>query len=52
MPPQKTGDRKAPARPKRVWSKPTSRRMTYVDVTESGPHAIGIYEKPKYRPSS
>ena len=52
LPPQKTDDRKAPAKPGRAWSKPVLRRMTYVDGTQSGLDPIGPYEKPKYTPSS
>ena len=45
-------DRKAPAaEAKRAWSKPVVRRMSYVDITESGDNPIDI-EHGTYKPYS
>ena len=53
-PPQETDDLKAPVKAKRPWSKPVVRRMSYIDVTISGPHVQNPFteERTKYRPSS
>ena len=53
-PPRDTDHAKAPAKPKRSWSKPTIRKMSYVNVVASGPHVLPHTddEYPKYRPSS
>ena len=49
---QEADDRKAPAaEAKRAWSKPVVRRMSYVDITESGSNPIDI-ELGGYRPRS
>ena len=53
-PPQETDDLKVPVKAKRPWSKPVVRRMSYIDVTITGPHVLGpnAEERAKYRPSS
>ena len=42
----------ASAKPKRAWSKPVIKKMSYLNVVASGPHITGNDEKIKYRPSS
>ena len=53
-PPAQDTDRpKATAKPKRAWSKPTIRKMSYVNVVSSGPHQIDTdEEKARYNPAS
>ena len=53
-PPAQDTDRpEAPAKPKRAWSKPTIRKMSYVNVVSSGPHQVDIdEEKVRYTPGS
>ena len=53
-PPQETDDPKAPVKAKRAWSKPVIRRMSYINVTISGPdvQAPDTEERAKYRPAS
>lgn len=54
LPPAWEADRpEAPAKPKRAWSKPTIKNMSYVTVIASGPqvHTANI-ERPAYRPPS
>ena len=50
-PPRETDDQRRPsAKAKRAWSKPTVRKMTYVNIAGSGPTAApGSPEDPKYR---
>ena len=52
-PPARETDRpEASAEPKRAWSKPRIKRMTYVNIVASGPHAIDNESGVKYRPPS
>ena len=50
-PPARETDRpEASAKPKRAWSKPTIKKMSYVNVVTSGPHVSNV-EHNKYRSS-
>ena len=53
-PPQETDDLKAPVKAKRPWSKPVIRRMSYIDVTITGPNVVhaNAEERAKYQPGS
>ena len=52
-PAQDTDHPEAPAKPKPAWSKPTIRKMSYVNVVSSGPHQVDIdEEKTRYNPGS
>ena len=55
LPPQQTDDlEKAPVKAKRAWSKPVVRRMSYIDMTVSGPHVLSpnAEERTLYRAAS
>ena len=51
-PPRETDRPEASVKPKRAWSKPTIKNMSYATVVASGPqvHSATV-ERPAYRPS-
>ena len=52
-PARDTDHPEASPRPKRAWSKPTLKKMSYVYIVASGPHVIHAPgEHPQYVPSS
>ena len=51
-PPPNTERLKASAKPKRAWSKPTLRRMRYVDVVGGGTHWTDNKEQAIYSPTN
>ena len=54
-PPARETDPEASAKPKRAWSKPVIKKMTYVYVTASGPILVDQVtptELPNYTPTS
>ena len=51
-PPRDTDRPEASSRPKRAWTKPTLKKMSYVYMVASGPHLIDGEEKVKYVPTS
>ena len=50
-PPPNTERLKTSAKPKRAWSKPTLRRMRYVEVVGGGTHYTDHQENNQYSPS-
>ena len=49
-PPRETDDQRPSAKAKRAWSKPTVRKMTYVNIAGNGPNlAPGSPEDAFYR---
>ena len=51
-PPPNVERLKASVKPKRAWSKPTLRRMRYVDVVKGGSHYLDHQENANYSPTT
>ncbi len=49
QPSRETDDQRPPPKAKRAWSKPTVRKMIYVNIADTGPRFVpGVDELPRY----